>query len=61
MNIVAGGYDRLDIRLDSVELNVAGEYSWTTGSPLPRPLTALRGVTIMSQFFITGEFILILW
>jgi len=52
-NIVAGGYS-YGSYLDSVELLVDGENGWTYGSPLPKPLMALRGVTVMSQFYITG-------
>ena len=41
--------------LDSVELNVAGENGWTYGSPLSRTMIELRGVTVLSQFYILGE------
>ena len=53
-NIVAGGY-RGGSYLDSVELNIEGEKGWMYGSPLPKPLAWLRGVTVMSQFYITGK------
>ena len=55
INIVAGGTNDENAPLDSVELNVAGENGWTFGSPLPNPLIGPRGVTVMSQFYITGE------
>ena len=55
INIVAGGEDEEYNNLDSVELNVAGENGWTFGSPLPKALAGLRGVTVMSQFYVTGE------
>ena len=57
MNIVAGGsdYDHGMILMDSVEVNVAGQDNWTYGTKLPRVMNALRGVTVMSQFYITGE------
>ena len=54
MNIVAGGNEG-NHNVDSVEINVAGENRWTYGSPLPNKLTQLRGVTLMSQFYITGD------
>ena len=54
MNIVAGGWDNFNY-LDSVEVNVAGENNWSYGTSLPKPLVGLRGVTVMSQFYITGE------
>jgi len=55
VNIVVGGYDsNAGGNLDSVEVNVAGENSWRYGNPLAKPLRDLRGVTIMSQFYITG-------
>ena len=55
MNIVAGGSDSDHGLLDSVEVNVAGQDNWTYGTKLPRVMNALRGVTVMSQFYITGE------
>ena len=55
MNIVAGGFDAVFNHLDSVEVNVAGEDNWTYGTKLPRVMNACRGVTVMSQFYITGE------
>ena len=55
INIVAGGQAGYGSYLDSVELNVAGERGWTYGSPLPKPLNGPRGVTVMSQFYLTGQ------
>ena len=56
VNIVVGGLDDShESNLDSVEVNVAGENSWSYGKPLAKPLRDLRGVTIMSQFYITGR------
>ena len=55
MNIVAGGYDDDYNYLDSVEVNVAEQDNWRIGSKLPTALSGLRGVTVMSQFYITGE------
>ena len=52
MNIVAGGW--YGYLLDSVEVNVAGQNSWAYGFPLPKPMSSLRGVTVMSHFYITG-------
>ena len=55
INIVAGGVGDEYNTLDSVELNVAGDNGWTYGSLLPKPMSGSRGVTVMSQFYITGE------
>ena len=41
--------------LNTVELNIAEERSWTFGSPLPDAMYGLRGVTVLSQFYVTGE------
>ena len=54
MNIVAGGH-YLGSWLDSVEVNVAEHDNWRFGTKLPTALAGLRGVTVMSQFYITGE------
>ena len=56
MNIVAGGYDESSDRVPTVELNIAGENSWTYGSQLPKALTGLRGVSVMSQFYVIGRY-----
>ena len=52
---MAGGVGDEYNTLDSVELNVAGDNGWTYGSLLPKPMSGSRGVTVMSQFYITGE------
>ena len=55
INIVAGGKDEFkSMMLDSIEVNVSGEYSWSFGTPLSKPLYESRGVTVMSQFYLTG-------
>ena len=57
INIVAGGFEPFvdgDI-LDSVKVNIAGEKSWSLVSPLPKPLGWLKGVTVMSRFYVTGQ------
>ena len=38
-----------------MELNIEGEKGWMYGSPLPKPMAWSRGVTVMSQFYITGK------
>jgi len=53
MNIVAGGLDGSNT-LDSVEVNVAEQDNWWYGTKLPTALAGLKGVTVMSQFYITG-------
>ena len=55
MNIVAGGWNDGSNRLDSVEVNVAEHDDWRLGTKIPTALSGLRGVTVMSQFYITGE------
>ena len=59
-NIVAGGLGRVgawgeEDYMNIVELNIAGEKNWKLGSPLPVALEGLRGVTVLSQFYVTGE------
>ena len=54
MNIVAGGWDGSN-RLDSVEVNVAEQDNWMYGTKIPTAVSGLRGVTVISQFYITGE------
>merc|ERR1712126_300791 len=55
INIVAGGKDEFkNMMLASIEVNVNGEYSWSFGTPLSKPLYESRGVTVMSQFYLTG-------
>ena len=41
--------------LNTVELNIAGEKTWKFGSPLPVAMDDMRGVTVLSQFYVTGE------
>ena len=54
-NIVAGGLSGgLDL-LDTVELNVAGEKTWKFGPPLPFAICGMKGVTVLSKFYLTGE------
>ena len=36
-------------------MNVAGEKTWKFGSPLPVAMDSLKGVTVLSQFYVTGE------
>ena len=56
INIVAGGFDYYEYDgTDTVELNVAGENNWSYGYPLSKPIRNLRGVTVLSHFYITGD------
>ena len=52
--IVAGGWDGSSY-LSSTEVLTAGASEWRTGGALPSPRNTLRGVTILNQFYVTGE------
>ena len=52
--IVAGGYDG-GSALSSTEVLRAGATEWTTGGALPSARYGLKGVTILNQFYVTGE------
>ena len=51
--IVAGGLN--DNWLSSTEVLRAGATEWTTGGALPSARYGLKGVTILNQFYVTGE------
>ena len=56
INIVCGGYDNSHSLLDSCEVNVAGEDSWTiTRKSLPVANIYLRGVAVDNRVFMTGK------
>ena len=52
--IVAGGYSG-SRDLSSTEVLRAGATEWTTGGALPSARYGLKGVTILNQFYVTGE------
>ena len=53
--IVAGGYSGSSSYLSSTEVLRAGGSRWRTGGALPSARYGLRGVTILNQFYVTGE------
>merc|ERR1719270_1508953 len=53
INIVAGGFNG-DTAVNTVELNVDGQFGWQFGTQLPSQLDGLRGITIDAKFYITG-------
>ena len=40
--------------VDTVEVNVAGEKIWRFGVPLSNKMAALKGLTVLEKFYITG-------
>ena len=52
--IVAGGYTG-STYLSSTEVLRAGSTEWRTGGALPSARSSLRGVTVLNQFYVTGE------
>ena len=52
--IVAGGYTGVST-LSSTEVLRAGGSVWRTGGALPSARERLRGVTVLNQFYVTGE------
>ena len=55
INIVAGGILG-DNFVDTVEVNVAGEKIWRFGVPLSNKMAAMKGLTILEKFYITGGY-----
>ena len=51
---MAGGWDG-NRYLSSTEVLRAGGSRWRTGGALPSARSGLRGVTILNQFYVTGE------
>ena len=52
---MAGGHDGIVTLLSSTEVLRAGGSRWRTGGALPSAREYLRGVTILNQFYVTGE------
>ena len=52
---MVGGYAEGNGDLDSCEQNISGESEWRISQPLPWPLSQSRGVSLLSQFYITGD------
>ena len=52
---MAGGYTGNYNHLSSTEVLRAGASRWRTGGALPSARSSLRGVTILNQFYVTGE------
>ena len=52
---MVGGYAEGNGDLDSCEQNISGERGWRISQPLPWPLSQSRGVSLLSQFYITGD------
>ena len=54
--LVTGGYDNNYIRLDSTEvLRPGSEWKEITSARLPRPLTAVRVITVNNRVLLFGE------
>ena len=52
---MAGGWDGNPADVSSTEVLRAGGSRWRTGRALPSARSYLRGVTILNQFYVTGE------
>ena len=52
---MAGGWRSYNNPLSSTEVLRAGGSRWRTGGALPSARSSLRGVTILNQFYVTGE------
>ena len=52
---MAGGYAGGGWIISSTEVLRAGGSRWRTGGALPSAREYLRGVTILNQFYVTGE------
>ena len=54
--LVAGGLNRFNRSLTTVErYEFREDYDWNFVSPLPAPLTGLRGVTLDNKIFMLGR------